>query len=77
AWFFITADPVFPTFTADPLPFFTNAPLPESLTYCGPLFEIPFPADMPALSGTFYAASLSSGTADFAGGFAWADFMVP
>lgn len=77
AWFFITADPAFPTFTADPLPFFTNAPIPEDLTYCGPLFEIPFPADMPALNGTFYAASLVSGTAEFAGGFAWADFIVP
>lgn len=77
AWFFITADPVFPTFTETPLPLLMNAPLPESLTYCGPLFEFPFPADMPPLDGTFYVATLVHGTADLAGGLAWADFMVP
>ncbi|MCD4653426.1 hypothetical protein K8T06_05785, partial [bacterium] len=77
AWFFITAEPVFPTFTEQPIPFFANAPLPEDLTYCGPLFEIPLPTDMPAFIGTFYAASLVSGTGDFAGGFASASFIVP
>lgn len=77
AWFFITADPVFPTFTSDPLPFFAGAPLTEDITYCGPLFEIPFPTDMPSLTGTFYTASLVSGTSDFAGGFASAEFVVP
>ncbi len=77
AWFFITADPVFPTFSEMAVPLLINAPLPESLTYCGPLFEFPFPTEMPALNGTFYAATLKHGTADLAGGLAWADFQVP
>lgn len=76
-WYFITADPGFPTFSSNPLPLFVNAPLPENLTYCGPLFEIPFPVDMPALNGCFYAATLVHGTSGLAGGLAWADFRVP
>ncbi len=76
-WFFMTAEPAFPSFTAEPLPIFAGAPLPEDLTYCGPLFEIPLPADMPPLTGTFYAATIVSGTAELAGGLASATFTVP
>ena len=76
-FFFMTADPAFPNFTSDPLPLFAGAALPEDLVYCGPLLEIPFPSDLPPITGTFYAASLISGTADFAGGLASASFIVP
>jgi len=76
AWYFMTADPYFPYFTTDPAPFFANAPIPEDITYCGPLLEIPLPSDIPSFSGSVYAATLRSGSADLAGGLAWADFAV-
>ena len=75
-WFFITTDPMFPNFTETPLPLFANAPIPEDITYSGPLIQIPLPADLPPLSGSFYAATLNSTTGELAGGFAWTDFVV-
>ncbi len=76
-WFFLSTDPVFPTFTPDPAPFFTNVPLPYDLTYSGPLLQIPMPDSIGSFKGTFYAATLESGTGNLAGGLAWSDFMIP
>jgi Peptidase family C25/Kelch motif len=76
SFYFLTADPFFPNFTADPKPFFANAPLDETFTYSGPLLSIPIPLDMPMIGGTFYAATLYSDSGQLAGGFAWQDFTL-
>lgn len=73
---FLTTDPLFPTFTLEPFPFFQNAPLPVSTTYCGPLFEIPLPLDIPSLDLTMYAATLHSGTSELAGGLTWDEVRI-
>jgi len=75
-YYFMIDDPVFPTFTEQPLPFFTDAPIPEDITYCGPLFEFPIPDTIPTFSGTFYAATLISGTGELAGGLSWSAFTI-
>ncbi len=75
-WFFLATDPVFPTFTRDPAPFFSNVPLSEDVTYSGPLLEFPVPEGTSEISGSFYTATILSGTADLCGGLAWTDFTL-
>ncbi len=75
-WYFLTSDPTYPTFSSQALPLFAGAPLSVDFTYSGPLLQIPIPPDIPSISGAFYAATIYSGTADLAGGFAWTDFYI-
>ena len=75
-FFFLMAEPAFPTMTPDPAPLFTDVPLPVTTCYSGPLMSIPLPTDMSPLTCTFYAATLVSGTAELAGGLAWATVTV-
>lgn len=74
--YFLTVEPDFPSFTADPVPLFSNTPLPWDTTYSGPLLEVPLPSGMEPVSGTFYAGTFLTGTDEPAGGIAWTEFEV-
>ncbi len=75
-FYFLTADPAFPTFTEEPMSFFSSVPLTKDVVYSGPLLDLDVPPGIPLISGTFYAATVFSDSGELAGGLSWSDFTI-